>query len=148
MKITNTFTVTGTSPGSASTAVGPQLGGLGKYDSLLITASLLGATAGVLDVYIQRKITTNVWADWAHFTQLTAGSTAKYYSLYATDTASPAAPVAIGVGTDAAPGVLLAAGSFVGGMPGSDIRLVFVAGASTSLGAAQTIYVTAFSRTA
>jgi hypothetical protein len=132
-------TLTGTSPSSASTAVlSGSVVDLQKYDEIHIEADLLGATGGALDVYIQRKLANNLWRDWIHFTQLASGAAAVKYSARHGEAA---ALTATGGGTDAAPGVALAVGTQVGGHPGSEIRVVFVAGASTSAGAAQTIRV-------
>ena len=65
------FTITGTSPGSASTAiVGSVARGLRAYDWFTVHANLQGATGGTLNVRLQRKITDDVWSDWVSFTQL------------------------------------------------------------------------------
>lgn len=135
------FTITGTTPASASTAiVGERQGSLLPFDWFTIDASLVGATGGVLDVYLQRQVTTDVWADWLHFTQLTAGAAAVRYSAVS---GYDRQLIAVGVGTDSSPGTpALAAGSFVGGHPGQWLRCVAVAGASTSAGAAITIRIT------
>lgn len=138
-----TFTIADTSPAAASTAVGTVIGGLGDFHAFRIDAALVGATGGVLDVYLQRKIKDNVWADWAHFTQLTAGNAAVKWTLVAgVPVLSTTLTSSFGIGTDAAPGVALAANTFIGGHPGSAIRPVYVAGASTSAGAALTFYIT------
>jgi hypothetical protein len=112
--------------------------GLHKFNWVRIYASLVGVTGGTLDVYLQSKIAYNLWADWAHFPQLAAAAAAVKYA------ASPIGTlpiVAVGVGTDAAPGVALAANSCLGGHPGDIVRAIFVSGVGTSAGAAQTIRV-------
>jgi hypothetical protein len=131
--------LTETSPAVASTAVSAgTITGLARYDWITVEADLQGATGGTLDVYVQRKLATNLWRDWIHFTQLAAGGAAvKYSAQPQPDTAI----IVVGGGTDAAPGVALAANTSVGGHPGDTLRLVFVAGAGTSAGAAQTVRV-------
>ncbi len=116
------------------------LSGLGDYDDIRVDAMLIGATGGALDVYIQRNIGPNLWADWVHFAQLAAGAAAVRYSLMANLAGSTTITTA-NAGTDATPAVGLAAATFIGGHPGNTIRMVYVAGASTSAGAAVTVYV-------
>lgn len=132
-----TLKISGTSPAAAGQAVvGKAIGGLEEYDDFVICAQLVGATGGVLDVYLQRKIDTDVWVDWAHFTQLTNGNAAVKYVVAALPPAT-SAPVAVGVtkddGTTGAPA--LAANAIVAGHPGGNVRCVCVAGAGTSAGA-------------
>jgi hypothetical protein len=132
--------ITGTSPASASTAaVGDVLSGLQQFDELFIDAALVGATGGTLDVYIQRKLKTDVWADWAHFPQLASGAAAVKYSV---PNGRGTTIVVVGGGTDATPAPALAANTFLGGHPGDILRCVCVAGASTSVGAAVAIRIT------
>lgn len=131
-------TISDTSPASASTAVGNSVTDLDEYQEIHIEADLVGATGGTLDVYLQKKLATNVWRDWIHFAQLSAGAAAVKHSVppgYTKDIYT------VGGGSDASPGVALAADEFVGGHPGSTIRAVYVAGGSTSAGAAVTIRV-------
>ncbi len=139
------LTVTETSPAAASTVVGSSFKSalLTTADRLVIDAALLGATAGTLDVYLQRKIGTNAWRDWVHFPQLAAGASAIKYTV--TITGDGTSLVVVGGGTDAAPGVALAVNTAVNVIPGGDVRIIYVAGASTSLGAAQTITITPYS---
>lgn len=132
-------TITATSPASASTAVASgTIEGLDRFDWIAIEADLQGATGGTLDVYVQRKLGANLWRDWLHFAQLSAGAAAVKYSV---QSGSDNDIYTVGGGTDASPGVALAADSFVGGHPGTELRVVFVAGTSTSAGAAQTVRV-------
>lgn len=128
-----------TSPSSASTVVSTaSISGLQSFDEIQIEAILTQATGGTLDVYLQRKLISDLWADYAHFTQLAAGSTVFKYSARST---SAGGITVVGGGTDASPGVVLAANTILSGHPGTDLRAVFVAGASTSAGATQTIRV-------
>jgi hypothetical protein len=138
----NTIAMTGTSPATAITTVGAPLGRLHEFDYLVIDAVLIGGTGGALDVYIQREIgkeDSGIWADWIHFTQLPAATPATYTL---TSDAASSGLLAVGIGTLAAPGVALAAGAMTTGTPGGRVRFVFVAGAGTSAGAAQTVYFT------
>lgn len=138
-----TFTITDTSPAAASTAVGTVLAGLADYQAFRIDAALVGATGGTLDVYLQRKVKDNVWADWLHYTQLASGGAAvKWTAVAGVPVLSTTLTSTFGIGNDASPSVALAANTFTGGHPGSAIRPVYVAGASTSAGAAVLIYLT------
>lgn len=136
-------TVTLTSPAAASTAVGATIfaGSTLNADKLVIDADLQAGAGGTLDVYLQRKTGTNAWRDWVHFPQLTAAQ-AKKFTLSITGEGSSI--VEVGGGTDAAPGVALAANTAVNVIPGGDVRVVFVAGASTSAGASNVIKITPY----
>lgn len=141
------FTITGTSPAAAGVAVvGSAVKGLQNYDWFTIDAALVGATGGTLDVRLQRKVALDsevsggVWADWLAFPQLTAGASAikKHAQTGANTTITTVAH-----GTDASTGTpALTADTFLGGHPGLELRCVATAGASTSAGAAITIYIT------
>lgn len=138
-------TITATSPSSASTTVGAtQFRGemLRRADALMIDAVLIGGTGGTLDVYLQRKLASDSWVDWIHFPQVSAGTTVRYSLAI---TGRGATIVAVGGGTDAAPGVALAANTAVDVIPGDDVRMVMVAGGGTSAGAAQSITITPYS---
>jgi hypothetical protein len=141
--IRRVFTLTGTSPASASTALGDSVVGLLGYDRFSIEAVIIGGTGGTLDVYLQRQVTDNVWADWLHFPQVAAAATKKY--AVQCGRSNDVTIREIATGTDAAHGTpVLAANTFIGGHPGNKIRAVYVAGSGTSVGAAQTIYITAW----
>lgn len=134
-----TQTIAEATPASASTAVAAKVAtGLDRFAYLMVDAELTGGTGGTLDVYLQRSVTKNdgttVWYDWAHFTQVAAGVTARY-SLTPTASGGP-----VTVGKDTTPA--LAAGSCVGGHPGEALRAVFVAGAGTSAAGSVVINVT------
>lgn len=137
-------TVTATSPAAASTVVHTVAfkgSMLSKADFLTIDATLLGGTGGTLDVYLQRKIASDTWRDWLHFPQI-AAATAKKYTV--TINGEGATIVETGGGSDASPGVALAANTSVNCIPNGDVRIVFVAGASTSAGASNSITITPF----
>ena len=141
MSFQRIFAIADTSPASASTAAGTTIRGLAAFDMFMIDAALVGATGGTLDVYLQRNIAqiadTAVWRDWLHFTQLASGAAAIKYSLSCGRNAVNTI-VTVGEGTS----VVLASGSFVGGHPGDSVRALYVAGASTSAGAAVAITIT------
>lgn len=137
-----TFSIVGTSPAAAAIVIDPTvIYGLARFSSIRVDALLLGATGGVLDVYLQRKLGPNAWADYCHFAQLAAGASAVRYSITGMQVNSTTIVTANG-GTDAAPAVSLGAATFLGGHPGDALRVVYVAGASTSAGAAVAINVT------
>jgi hypothetical protein len=140
------FTISDTSPATASTAIGSYAKGLLAYDWFTIDALLVGATGGTLDVYLQRQVATEaevtgeVWVDWLHFTQLAAGAAAVRYSVQSGSTSTIATVASATLASAGTP--VLSAGSFIGGHPGDKVRAVYVAGASTSAGAAVKIYIT------
>lgn len=141
MKRRTLFTMTQTCSASASTTViGTALLGLSEFDWFQISATLIGPTGGTVDVYLQRKIDTDVWQDWVHFPQMAAGVTTRF-SLSAQSTDDI---VTVGGGDDATPGVALGAGTNLGGHPCLGVRIVSVTGSGVSVGAVQTVYLTAF----
>jgi hypothetical protein len=128
--------ITDTSPSSASTAAGDVLYDVGGYDSYVVTGYLVGATGGTLDVYLQDYDEANSkWVDWIHFTQLASGASAvvEAYSPALSNTKTT-------VGTDTSPA--LSSGTCRGGPPRNKVRALYVAGASTSAGAAIVITLT------
>jgi hypothetical protein len=129
--------ITATSPATASTVVhSVQFGNLDDLESLTIIADIRGATGGTLDVYLQ---TTHdggaTWFDFAHTVQLTAGA-AQVRRAWHVNRATPVTASAV-IGTATTPA--LAADTIVGGSWGDALRIVFVAGVSTTAGASQTI---------
>ena len=124
------------SPDTASTVASvATIKGLGGFDAIVLDAYLQGATGGTLDIYVQRLAPDGTnWLDYAHFPQLADGAAAQWY----TAELQPALGInAVGSGTSPS----LAANTILGGHPGSEIRLVFVAGTGTSAGAAQRLFV-------
>lgn len=128
------------SSASASTTTAPANGTvfeLEQYDAITVAAKIVGCTGGTLDVYLQRKLETDVWVDFAHFPQVAAGAT-KYYQL----SASLGATInEVGTGTDATPAPALAANTVVAGHPGTCLRVVCVTGAGVSVAGTVTLYV-------
>lgn len=133
----NVFSIAGNSPAGAATAVvGKPVTGLDEYDDFVVLARLIGAVGGTLDVYLQRKLATDVWVDWIHFPQLAGGAAAVKYSAAALPPAT-AAPTVVGVtddiGTTGAPA--LAANVIAPGHPGQTVRCIAVAGGGAAAAA-------------
>jgi hypothetical protein len=118
--------------GADSTALaGVCVGELDEFDAIQIQASLVGATGGVLNVYVQSSLDGGAsWYDLVHFPQLADGASA---IVYVCSLSSPQlTPVVVGTGTSPA----LAANTVVGGAWGDRLRLLMVAGTGTNTGAA------------
>jgi hypothetical protein len=130
-----------TSPAAASTAAGTSIvAGLAHARALTLVFGTVGATGGVLDVYLQTSYDGGAtWYDYAHLTQLTAGNAAATRVWHVDRTTAASTMVTIGSGTSPA----LAANAINGGAWGDAMRFLFVAGASTSAGAATTCTVVA-----
>jgi prepilin-type processing-associated H-X9-DG protein len=129
-------TISDTSPATAITATGDIIEGLELYDWFTIDAALVGATGGTLDIYLQRLV-GSTWVDWFHFTQLTAGAAAVRYTI---DSKSSKSDGLCTVGSGTAPAIT--ATLFSCAHPGNTIRALYVAGASTTVGAAVSITIT------
>lgn len=130
---------TDTSPDTASTSISTKIiSGLDAFESMQIVAVLTGATGGTLDVYLQMcdDPDGSVWIDYAHFPQVSAGAAASTLLYTVTRQKERLTGLAVAIGDTPA----LAAGTVAGGDFGSKMRVIMVAGASTSAGAAQTIY--------
>lgn len=144
MSITR-LVITDTSPAAAGTAVSAAtLGGLGRFDALSFFVTITGATGGTIDVYLQTSFDGGTtWYDYAHFAQSAAAAAAvtKYFAVPNSDATGL---TTVGKGTLASPGVALAASTILGGAWGDLMRAVYVAGASTSAGATQTIAVVGY----
>lgn len=114
--------------------------GLDGYLSLTVVAKLVGATGGTLDIYLQTSPDAGAtWVDYAHFPQLAGGAAAIKYEFVVSQGIQTAAPIVVGINTTPA----LAANTVVGGAWGDRIRLLMVAGAGTSAGAAVNITISA-----
>lgn len=127
----------GTSPAAASTVVTTGINGLSAASSITIFAKVAGATGGVLDIYIQDSPNGVRWYDYWHIPQIAAGAAAVQYAY------CPALNDSVTVigSVDAGTTPLLAAGAVRGGKWNDYMRVIYVAGASTSAGAAQDIRV-------
>jgi hypothetical protein len=128
--------ISDTSPASATTAVGDTIAdNLLDAESLTIIATLQGGTGGTLDVYLQTSFDDGeTWWDFAHFPQLADGaavSTRVWHVARATNATTLTA-----IGTDETPALAV---NTILPVWGSQVRALYVAGASTSAGAAQVI---------
>jgi hypothetical protein len=141
-----------TSPASAITAVSSlavagsdvavPLGvagfALDDYDSIDVFASLQGATGGALDVYLQVSPDEGQnWYDAVHWPQITAAHAVVYYRCSLTTKYQTLSDSPTVVGLNGTPA--LAVNTVCQGMGFDRARLVFVAGASTSAGAKQSV---------
>ncbi len=134
------FTLTGTTPAAPSTAVVGAPAVFATYidapESLDICASLIGATGGTLDLFLQTSPDGGAtWFDYGHYAQLAAGAAAFRNRVGVSRFQQALTPVVVGVNLTP----LLAAATFVGGPFNDRMRLVAVAGAGTTAGAVITI---------
>ena len=139
MNIVRHVTYTATSPAEESTVASDAFGGLGRFYDLVIDATLRGATGGTLDVVLQRDV-GGTWVDWYKFPQLAAAANDVHYTL-STDAAATSETV-VGHGTTTA----IADSTLTCRLPGDRIRMLMIAGASTTEGAEQVIRITGFER--
>lgn len=147
------FTFSETSPASATTAAssnavlsaasylpGGVAGPLDDTETLEIVAELVGATGGTLDVYVQSQAEDGQpWYDVIHYPQLLAGAAAAIYRASITQHPESTSDSPTVVGKNTTP--QLAANKIVQGKAFNRLRLLFVAGAGTSAGAAITVNV-------
>lgn len=127
--------ITATSPAAASTVAGTkELSNLDDFSWFTVAAKLTGATGGTLDVYLQRWVgVLQEWHDWLHFSQLAAGAALIRHAVDCRMSATAA--TVVGAGTTP----VLAVNTLACSHPGTKVRALFTAGASTSAGASQTI---------
>ena len=130
----------GTSPSVPGTSAQAQITlPLDRMIYCDVSARLAGANGGALDVYIQTSNNNGAvgsWKDVVHFPQLAAAAAAIGYSVTLSHATGGSAPVVVNAvdGT-----VALAANTVIPAALGNNLRVVFVAGAGTSAGAAQAI---------
>lgn len=147
---TITYSITGTSPSSATTATlgsvvdtffllggtsGPP--GLDVIESLDIIANTLGATGGTLDLVVETSPDGVTYTEHMHFVQVAAAAPAAVQRGFSTRWGN-LVPVAVGQGTNQ---VLAAAA--IAGAPQRFLRVIAKGGASTTAGAAQTFTIMA-----
>jgi hypothetical protein len=105
---------------------------LGDYEAVDIIAELKGATGGTLDVYVQNSPDEGLnWYDIIHFQQLAPGAATAYYQSPISNATTTTSPVTVGKGLN----VALAPNVTVNGAFSDRLRLVLVAGVSTTAGA-------------
>lgn len=142
---TKLFTTSETSPAAAGISPGGIIRGLSRFEEVQVHGVFTGADAA-LDIYLQRLIRNTadggeLWADWAHYTQIGQTANEIKYSLSSKGTPTTLAMTAVAIDTTGAATPLLATGEFVGGHPGDAIRLVYDAATGTGAGAPVVIYV-------
>jgi hypothetical protein len=130
------FVISGTSPASASTAVLATEFSVARFSALAVECEVVGATGGTLDIYFQIRggnaaVSTD-WYDYAHLPQLAAGAAASVRAMAFSRSAQQTTITTIGKNTSP----VLAANTVVGGTFGATMRILCVAGAGTSAGAA------------
>jgi hypothetical protein len=115
------------------------------FTTCAFSVTQTGATGGTLDLYLQtgfKQINnpTLRWVDVAHTPQMAAGAAVASYVFTVTRFNSAASTIVASNTTSATP--TLAANTTVQGLLGYKFRWVAVSGASTSVGATQTILAT------
>ena len=147
------FAFNETSPAAAGTAASSSpvtntasylpAGVAGPLDDVVyvgLTAELVGATGGTLDVYMQTSPDEGAtWVDKVHFPQLANGAAAIKYHASIAPHPQATADTTIVVGENLSPA--LAANVVVQGLDFNRMRLVMVAGTSTSAGASVVVKV-------
>lgn len=129
---------TGTTSASSGTNVfGAQIDGVVDYTFCRVVGELVGATGDTLDVYLQCTPDGTHWFDYLHFPQRAAGAGSIAYHAFMSPTTN-SATTATTIGSDLTPA--LAANTNLGGPWGQSLRWVVVSGASTSAGAALTLW--------
>jgi hypothetical protein len=140
------YTITGTSAVTPGLDTFGEIGrtgmGLDAYESVTIFAILNGNTGGTLDAYVQMTLDGLIWFDWCHFAQLPAGAAEQVRVAAATRPQSNSTLKAIG--RDGTPA--LVANSILNTDWGVALRLVTVSSAASTVGAQQTLIVTATRR--
>ena len=126
------------SPATASSAVSTAQTGFMKHQTLTIIGSLLGATGGTLDVIVETSTDGTDWYEMIRFTQLAAGGAAATSRFNISPTGG-AATVVVGKNLTTTTG--LASGTSVNGQWFDRLRVRYIAGTSTSAGAAQKVTV-------
>lgn len=135
------------SPAAPGTVLGtPGSGlivGLGQSVVCVVDALIQGATGGVLDIYIQSSVDamqdgTGTWYDVIHYTQLAAaGAQVRWVATLSRGFNKIAAAPNAANPVDGTPS--LTANTLIPDALGNALRVVLVAGASTSAGANQRI---------
>lgn len=133
-------TVASSKPVTGSLGLAGVCADLSQWSALSIEANLIGATGGTLDIFIQYNPSGDRlnWIDYGHFGQLAAGAGALKQVVSVSTGAQNTTLATVGFNLSPA----LAASTFPGGAWADAFRLVFVAGAGTSAGAAITINIT------
>jgi hypothetical protein len=136
MACCDTLTISGTTPASPSTAALGSPVDVQRYSTLRFHFATIGATGGVLDLYVQvRGRDGSTWYDYAALAQIASGAGAAR-SVFCVSRMQQQTTISTAVGVNLTP--TLTANTVLGGDFGQEIRIVAKAGASTSAGAAIT----------
>jgi hypothetical protein len=149
LKLALPFSTTSPNAPSAGTPliVGTAFG-LDEYGDVTIDAAVLGATGGTLDIYFQSTVKgppqvakeAARWFDVAHLPQLANGAAALRWVFQITRSrGAPAATVSVTSDVSVNGTSSLAVNTILSQALGDGIRMVLVAGASTTAGAALVI---------
>lgn len=151
------YVFTETSPSSAGTVASSNLvsggidngipngvcGLIGDYDSCQVSAELVGATGGTLNVYLQSSPDEGAnWYDVIAWPQLASGASAVIYKSPLSNATMTTTTTVVGKNLSPAlnPG---STGAVVNGALTDRCRLVMVAGAGTSAGASVVVRLSA-----
>lgn len=139
--------MSGTSPAAPSTVVGATPASqIGMFATCSFYVGARGATGGPLDIYIQTlfkqtNVSPGFWVDVAHLPQQAAAGALTGYTFTLTRWSPNAAAIFTPANTVSGTPAI-AVNTIVPGILGYQLRVVYVAGALTTAGAAQTILVT------
>lgn len=125
-----------TSPAAAGYVTSTPVAGFAKCQWITVLATIKGATGGTLDVILEHSPDGNDWYEFVHFAQLAAAAAETTISWEPGDGGQ-----FIAVGKNKTTTTVLAAGASAGRLWFDRFRIRFVAGASTSAGAVQSVTV-------
>lgn len=135
-----TMTVDATSPASATYQVGTGVAGFSQFKALSFLATITGGTGGVIDVIVEHSNDGVAWYEYVHFPQV-AAVTAKTYVFAPTPTGNVQVGKNNADGSTLTTSMTLTAGDNAPGPWFDQMRVRYVAGAGTSVGAAQAVAV-------
>lgn len=135
--------MSGTSPAAPGTTPGYTTStAVGMFNTCSFYVVATGATGGTLDIFIQTSFkqvnASPVWVDVAHLPQLAAGAAAASFAFTLTRWSPSSSAITASLNTTSGTPVL-AANTVVPGVLGYLLRVVYKAGAGTTVGGAETI---------
>lgn len=129
-------TADATSPAAAGAATTTPVTGFSRFKTISFIATIQGATGGILDIIVEHSPDGTNWYEYIHFVTQTAALAAASY------TYGPALNDSlVQVGKNLTTTYVLGSGSVAGSHWFDQLRVRYIAGASTSAGAAQLISV-------
>ncbi len=136
----NLYTLSATSPATASAVEFGLATDSYDFDSLTAHLVVTGATGGILNVGLWTSFDGGTtYHEWHRSSDITAGASALYYSV--STHPGTGAQVTRGRWTSGVIVPALTKGTTVPGLVGSKMRVVFETGSGTTLGAAQVILI-------